>query len=267
MKRTSHRFKVGDPVQSLFADVPGDVLERVLREHLIGSDEIYVPYICLAADTGDGWVLVDTGLGVDEEHPEGGRLRAVLQDAGIEPGEIRIVILTHGHFDHIGGIIDDRGRPTYPNARMVMHRDEWDFWTSEETTREMWGEEVIPYLRARLTDLRERFDLIEGETEVVPGVRVVPAVGHTPGHLVVSIASAGERLLFISDLVAHPIQIERPEWAMVYDLDPEQAVATRRRVLEGAAADGVLVHGFHLRFPGLGHVVREGEALRWRPLE
>ena len=94
----------------------------------------------------------------------------------------------------------------------------------------------------------------------------MPAVGHTPGHLVVSISSAGEQLLFISDLAAHPLQVERPDWRMVFDLSPDQAAATRRRVLEGAAGEGVLVHAFHFPFPGLGHVVQEGRGLRWKPV-
>jgi glyoxylase-like metal-dependent hydrolase (beta-lactamase superfamily II) len=276
--KTSHRFKLGDfdcvavldsirpyPIRSLFADAPEEALERALLAHRVRSQEIDVPYICLAVGTSGGWALVDTGIGADEEDPAGGRLLVNLKAAGIEVEEIGTVILTHGHGDHIGGTSDDEGRPLYPNARYVMHRDEWAFWTSEENLRRTGREEAIPYIRARLTALRDRFELIEGESEILPGIRAVPAVGHTPGHLVVSISSAGERLLFISDLAAHPIQIERPDWRMVFDLAPDQAAATRRRVLEGAAAEGILVHAFHFPFPGLGHVVREGTGLRWQP--
>jgi glyoxylase-like metal-dependent hydrolase (beta-lactamase superfamily II) len=276
--KTSHRFKLGDfdcvavldsirpyPIRSLFADAPEEALERALLAHRVRSQEIDVPYICLAVGTSEGWALVDTGIGADEEDPAGGRLLVNLKAAGIEVEEIGTVILTHGHGDHIGGTSDDEGRPLYPNARYVMHRDEWAFWTSEENLRRTGREEAIPYIRARLTALRDRFELIEGESEILPGIRAVPAVGHTPGHLVVSISSAGERLLFISDLAAHPIQIERPDWRMVFDLAPDQAAATRRRVLEGAAAEGILVHAFHFPFPGLGHVVREGTGLRWQP--
>lgn len=278
MIKTSHRFKLGDfdcvavldsirpyPIRSLFADAPEEALERALLAHRVRSQEIDVPYICLAVGTSEGWALVDTGIGADEEDPAGGRLLVNLKAAGIEVEEIGTVILTHGHGDHIGGTSDDEGRPLYPNARYVMHRDEWAFWTSEENLRRTGREEAIPYIRARLTALRDRFELIEGESEILPGIRAVPAVGHTPGHLVVSISSAGERLLFISDLAAHPIQIERPDWRMVFDLAPDQAAATRRRVLEGAAAEGILVHAFHFPFPGLGHVVREGTGLRWQP--
>jgi glyoxylase-like metal-dependent hydrolase (beta-lactamase superfamily II) len=278
-KTSSHRFKIGDidcvavldsirpyPVRSLLSNAPGPALRQALEAHNIRSEEIDVPYICLAARTAEGWTLVDTGLGADEEDPSYGRLLVNLKEAGIQPEEVGTVILTHGHGDHIGGTSDDESRPIYPNARYVMHRDEWDFWTSEENLRGMGSPEAILYIRARLTDLQDRFDLIEGESEIAPGIRAVPAVGHTPGHLVVSIASRGESLLYISDLVAHPIQVERPDWAMVFDRAPERAAETRRRVLEAAAAEGTLVHAFHFPFPGLGHIVREGEGLRWRPI-
>lgn len=277
--KTSHRFSIGGlecvavldgspsyAVGSLFAGLPACVLNPVLREHGILSDTVHVPYTCLAIKTGRRWVLVDTGLGIGEE-PYAGHLPANLQASGILPSEIVTVIISHGHGDHVGGIVDSRGQPTYPNARYVMHWEEWDFWTSEKNLRRIGWEDGIPYMRARLNDLADRFHLIEGEAQVAPSVRVLPAVGHTPGHLLVSISSGGEHLLAISDLVAHPIHVEQPDWSMVYDIAPEQAVATRHQVLERVAADQTLVHGFHLPFPGLGHVARSDRGLYWRPID
>ena len=254
------------PISTLFAGVPR--VERDIVRTRVGerSEEIIVPYICLAVQTAAGWVLVDSGLGFDEEHPDVGQLLPNLHAAGIEPAEIATVILTHGRGDHIGGATVAEGVPVYPNARYVMHQAEWDFWNSEEILRKAGREEAIPFYRAALPSIAGRFDLIDGETELLPGVRAIPAVGHTPGHLVVEFSSQGERLLYISDLVAHPLHVEHPDWTMVFDRELAEAVATRRQWLERAADDGSLVFAFHFPFPGLGHIVPEGTGFRWSVL-
>ena len=117
--------------------------------------------------------------------------------------------------------------------------------------------------RRCLPPIEKQLSLIDEETEIVPGIRSIAAPGHTPGHMALSISSGGEQLLHLVDTVVHPIHLERPDWLVATDLLPEQTVATRRRLLDLAATEKVLVFVFHFPFPGLGHVVQSGSGWEW----
>ena len=150
-----------------------------------------------------------------------------------------------------------------------MWKDEWDFWTSEQAEEKLdehVREVLLRVARKNLPPIQDRLDLIEREGEIVPGVQAITAPGHTPGHIALAISSEGEQLLCISDAVLHPIHLEQPEWFAVVDLDPEQVVATRHRILNRSANDKVLVLAFHFPFPGLGYVIDKGEGWQWQPI-
>ena len=291
MNSEIYRFKVGDfkcmavsdgtltytppifppPATFLFANAPGELLERVLREHSIQPEKWVAwvsPYICVVVDTGEHRVLVDTGA--DGLDPNTGRLLRNLQAGGIAPGDIDMVILTHGHPDHIGGNTDAEGKPAFPKARHIMWKDEWDFWTSgqaEATLDEHVKDVLIEFARKNLPPIQGQLDLVDHETEIVPGIHALAASGHTPGHMALAISSRGEQLLCISDAVLHPIHLEQPEWHAVIDFAPHEVVATRRQLLNRAAAEKALVLAFHFPFPGLGHVAQMGEGWQWQPIE
>jgi glyoxylase-like metal-dependent hydrolase (beta-lactamase superfamily II) len=150
-----------------------------------------------------------------------------------------------------------------------MWKDEWDFWTSEQAEEKLdehVREVLLRVARKNLSPIQDRLDLIEREREIVPGVQAITAPGHTPGHMALAISSEGEQLLCISDAVLYPIHLEQPEWCAVVDLDPEQVVATRRRILNRAANDKDLVLAFHFPLPGLGHIVQRGDGWEWQPI-
>jgi glyoxylase-like metal-dependent hydrolase (beta-lactamase superfamily II) len=258
------------PAPFLFANAPRERLEHVLREHNLQPEqwtEWISPYICAVINTGEHMVLVDTGAGGLGQNT--GRLLQNLHVEGIASRDIDTVILTHGYPDHIGGNALSEGKPTFPNARFVMWKEEWDFWTAELAKMDV--DEHLKILRTlalnNLLPIQGQLDLVDRETEIVPGIRAVAAPGHTPGHMALAISSGGEQLLVIADAVLHPIHLEQPEWYAVVDFIPEQAVATRRRLLNRAAAEKALVLAFHFPFPGLGHVVQKGEGWQWRPIE
>jgi len=259
------------PATFLFANAPKERLEQALREHDLQPEhwqEWISPYICVVVNTGEHRVLVDTGA--DGLGPNTGKLHQNLQAAGIAPEEIDTVILTHGHPDHIGGNTDADGRPAFPNARYVMWKDEWDFWTSEQAERKLdehVKEVLMGFARKNLPPIRDRLDLVDHEMEIVPGMRAIAAPGHTAGHMALAIVSRGQELMCISDAVLHPIHVEHPEWYAVVDFTPEQLVSTRRQLLSRAMAKKARVLAFHFPFPGLGHVVQKEEGWQWQPIE
>jgi glyoxylase-like metal-dependent hydrolase (beta-lactamase superfamily II) len=215
---------------------------------------VLLPYVPLLIDTGAHRVLIDTGAG--PLAPTTGRLRESLGALGVEPETIGTVILSHGHPDHIGGVLDTEGRPAFPNARYVMSAAESRFWTDEQTLAkcargELLGlgpldELVGSSARKYLPPLAGRIELIEGsEQEIAPGIHAVLAPGHTPGHLAIIAASGGAQLLYLSDALLLPAQVAAPEWTLPFDLLPDEAVRTRRRLLERAASDKMLAASYH----------------------
>jgi glyoxylase-like metal-dependent hydrolase (beta-lactamase superfamily II) len=258
------------PATLLFANAPREQLEESLRRHNIQPEhwsEWTSPYICLFVNTGDRQVLVDTGAGSLD--PNTGRLLQNLRAEGITPEDIHLVIFTHCHPDHIGGNIRDDGKLAFPNARYAMWKDEWDFWTSKRAEMEL-DEHVrdvlLSFARKGLPPIQDRLNLIAHEGEILPGIRAITAPGHTPGHMVVALSSMGEQLLCLSDTVLHPIHLEQPAWCAAVDFSPNQVVVTRRSLLNRVAAEKALALAFHFPFPGLGHVVKKGDAWQWEPI-
>jgi glyoxylase-like metal-dependent hydrolase (beta-lactamase superfamily II) len=290
MNTDIYRFKLGDfdcvavsdgthtyapptfppPATFLFANAPRERLEPVLREHNLQPEqwlEWTSPYICLAVNTGKHQVLVDTGA--DGLAPSTGKLVQNLKAVGIAPEHIDTVILTHGHPDHIGGNTDSEGKLTFPDARYVMWKGEWDFWTSgqaETKLDEHVRERQLKFARKNLPPIQGRLKLVDRETEITPGIRALAAPGHTPGQMALAISSRGKQLLCVSDVVLHLIHLEQPEWCAGTDFSPQQVLATRRRLLNRAATQNALVLAFHFPFPGLGHVMPKGEAWQWQPI-
>jgi glyoxylase-like metal-dependent hydrolase (beta-lactamase superfamily II) len=258
------------PIVFLCANASKEQLETTPNasvSEILGSKEWISSYNCLFVDTGKYRVLVDTGA--DGLAPTTGKLVPNLQTLGISPGDIDIVVLTHGHPDHLGGNTDGSGKPLFPRARWVISKTEWDFWTSNqaeqklaEHTRDM----LIGIARKNPLPIQNRVDLLDGESEIVPGFRAIAAPGHTPGQIAIEISSGGEKLLYISDVVLHPVHLNEPEWCAATDVIPSELVATRSKILPRAVDEKALVMAFHFPFPGLGHIESKGNTWDWKPV-
>ncbi|MEU5242090.1 MBL fold metallo-hydrolase [Streptomyces lydicus] len=220
-------------------------------------------------------VLVDTGIGngkpranpawhnLDSDYP------ARLSAAGFAPETVDLVILTHLHTDHVGWNTRADGatwRPTFPRARYVTSRAEWDHWAATEmdaARQQMFRDSVHPVREAGQLDL---VDLPEEGTEVAPGLRLVPTPGHTPGHVAVELRGGTATALITGDALHHPVQMAHPGITSCVDIDPRQAAATRRRLLASLADSGTLVLGTHFPAPTAGLVTAHGDAYGFTPV-
>jgi glyoxylase-like metal-dependent hydrolase (beta-lactamase superfamily II) len=255
------------PADFLFANAPKNMLKKSLDAHGIKAARwvaFVSPFTCVMVSTGKHKVLVDTGA--DGLTPNTGRLLRNLHAIGIEANDIDAVILTHAHDDHIGGSTDTEGKPAFPRARYIIQKEEWAFWISEQPET-LFKNEDFAFIRKNLLSIQHQLDLIESEAEIAPGVRAIPAPGHTPGHMAVYVSSNDKRLLCISDAFLHPIHVEHPEWHAAHEVAHEQITQTRRFLLNKAATEKALMLGFHFPFPGLGYVLGKGAGWRWHPIQ
>ena len=153
----------------------------------------------------------------------------------------------------------------FSQAHYLMGKTEYEFWTSDENLLTL-SDGMARFARKNLPAIQERVQLVEDGEEVLPGIQVVEAFGHTPGHMGLEIQSQGEVLLHLADAALHELHVEHPEWYAPVDMQPEQMVATRHKLLERAATSGAKVLFYHFDFPGIGYVLQDGDTWRWRPI-
>lgn len=250
-----------------FPDTPKEDLEAVLTRAYRPSDLIHLPTNAMVVDINGTRVLIDTGDG-GKFQPTSGRLAGNLHDAGIDPASIDAVVFTHLHPDHLWGVTDAANEALiFPNARFIAQQDEHAFWTNPDLADQMPSEEfrqLTLATQAHLAMIEERLELVEAEA--LPGITMIPTPGHTPGHAALMMESAGETLLSLGDVITDPITaFEKPEWQLGVDFDPQASARTRAGLLDRLASDRQRSFGFHLPWPGLGHVGRDGDRYRWYP--
>ncbi len=248
------------PVEWFFPNADPKLLAEALDRRRLPHHAVLSPYTCLLVELGRHVVLIDTGAGPGGR--SSGAILARLEMAGIRPRDVDTVILTHAHPDHIGGTVGAGGRPVFSSARHVISECEWEFWghSNPDLSRLRIPHEVKerigPVARRSIETLRFQIETSDGEREIVPGVRVLPAPGHTPGHMAVLIESDGERLLHIGDAAVHPLHVEFPELQNGFDQNPDQAARTRRALLDLAESERLKLMAFHFPFPSVGQIRR-----------
>jgi glyoxylase-like metal-dependent hydrolase (beta-lactamase superfamily II) len=252
-------------LESMVTNASRAEVQTYLQTHGLPTEFIATPYTYLYVNTAKHKVLVDLGAG--NLLPTTGRLLQSMEKAGVSPQSIDSIFISHAHPDHVGGALDSNGNLTFSNATYFIWQKEWDFWFSERAFDQV-GEAFITFARQKLAPLKDKISFLQEEKEVLPGVAVLFAPGHTPGHMVVSFQSGGERLLYTADTVLHPLHLEQPEWVPVYDILPDAAKLSKNHIFDLAAETKSLALGQHFPpFPNLGYIVKEEPGWRWQPIK
>jgi glyoxylase-like metal-dependent hydrolase (beta-lactamase superfamily II) len=289
MSENKYKFNVGKFKCTIFRDLmfkyqakdyfinaDKEELDKALNKYEINPENIPSPFISMLLETANKKILIDTGTGYSDEPiifrgnkiMIKGRLSELLKEEGIRSDEITDVILTHFHPDHIGGVYSDEKQLNFPKAKFHVHEEEWEYWHTSKSDNQ------IPlfkyFVENNVSPLSNQdLNLIKGDNkEIIPGIRVIKATGHTPGQIAIIINSGkGEKqVLYISDTFLHPLHMEQIGWQTNYDLDHKKAKKTRKKMLELAYKENMLINAFHFDFPGLGRIDKVKKDWRWNYL-
>lgn len=253
------------PLSFSYPDAPQDELLALLEANDQPNDSLMPDCNVPILKTGDRTILFDAGSGANFM-PSAGSLIDNMTQAGFDPAEVTDVVFTHGHPDHLWGVVDDFDELTFTNAAYHMGRGEWDFWRNPGTV------DAMPEARKtfavgaqnRLAFLEDRINLFEAGAEVLPGVEAVDTAGHTPGHMSFLLHGGAEPVLIAGDAITHfAVSFMHPAWPSGSDQDPEMGIATRAKLLDRLATEKALLTAYHLPEPGKGRVERDGTAYRF----
>ncbi len=274
-----HQFKVGgfrvmvikdgarpspNPGETFGTDQSAETVGALLTENFLPADQFVNSFSPTLIDTGSDIILFDTGLGKAARAQGGGRLVEGLAAAGYMPEDISVVVITHMHGDHIGGIMED-GKPAFPNARYFAGETEYNFWSDAARA----GTPAEGNHKAVLANVKphaEKTTFLKEGGEVVSGITAMLAPGHTPGQLIFNVESEGKRLILTADTANHYIlSLQRPDWEVRFDMDKAQAAMTRRKVFDMVAAEKIAFLGYHMPFPAVGFVEKQESGYRFVP--
>ena len=272
-----HRFELGDAEVTVVSDgplplgdpsgtftgVPKEEVKKMLSDNFLNPDNVVLEQNSPIVNTGDKLILFDTGMGTSKAFgPTTGRQQKSMAEAGIKPGDIDAVVFSHAHIDHIGGVVGEDGKSLFPNAQFYIAQSDLDFWTDEGKLGSGLKDFVV-HARKNLLPVRDRIVFFKDGQEFLPGVTAMAAPGHTVGHHIFMVNSAGKSF---GDLSHHSVlQLEKPRMEFSYDTDPKQAAASRVRLLDMLAANKIPVMSYHFAWPGYGHVAKVGDGFKYYP--
>lgn len=256
------------PVDKLLTNVkPATVQQLLARSYLKAPVETSVNGYLV--NTGSKLVLIDTGA-AGLFGPTLGKLVANLKASGYQPEQVDEIYVTHMHPDHVGGLVAD-GKPVFPNAVVRAHVKEGGYWLSEANMAAA-PQDAKGFFQGAMASLKPYADAgklktFDAETELVPGIRAIPTVGHTPGHTIYAVESDGNRLVVWGDLMhVAAVQFVQPQVTIAFDTDSKTAMPARKKNYADAAKKGYYVAVAHVSFPGIGRLRADGAGYDWIPV-
>jgi glyoxylase-like metal-dependent hydrolase (beta-lactamase superfamily II) len=252
-------------------DAPTDARQAALRAGGQTGDQLQLVNNVVVIRRQPDLILVDAGTG-PRHQPTAGKLVDNLKAAGIEAVEVTAVVLTHGHPDHLWGVLDAADKPIYPSASYVVSAREWDLWADPDVLQGLPAvmpkdrrASIVSGARNHFTLIRDKLRLVRGGDEIISGMRVLETPGHTQGHISVEL-TGGDGLVVSGDALTNAsISFQHPSWKVPVDHDPDLGVLTRTRLLDRLATQKMRLVGAHLPFPGSGFVERKDGAYRFVP--
>lgn len=246
-------------------------VNSALEADFFDRDKVTGAFTPIVINTGAKLIAIDTGLGLGTFAQSKGALGQYhnnLQAAGIDRNTVDTVIISHFHGDHINGLVGADNKPAFLNAEVMVPAAEWAFWSDEGNTGKL--PEIA---RPQMANVKRVFGVVgkvtqyEAGKELAPGITAVASPGHTPGHTSHIVASGNAKLLVQADVTAGAatLFVRNPDWQFVWDTDRAMAVETRKRLYDMAAAEKMLVHGYHFSFPSLVHIEKSGSGYRLVP--
>ena len=256
-----------NPVSSFGINADPAEVQQFFESHFLPTGANYAHTNHLYIELGDARVLVDVGSGTRFAATTG-RLLANMEAAGIDPYAITHVVMTHAHPDHIWGIRDDFDEAIIPDAEYIIGGAEHAHWMQDDLVNRVAPEAqqiVLGAVNSINADGVEWTHASDSH-EVAPGITVLDTPGHTPGHISLRVESGGKSLIALGDCLNHAyMNFEHPDWYNGFDMDGEVTVATRKRLLDMVATDRISILAYHFPFPGVGHVMRKGDAYQFIP--
>jgi glyoxylase-like metal-dependent hydrolase (beta-lactamase superfamily II) len=248
-------------------------VNRALAAAFLPPNVLPITITALLVNTGKKLVLIDTGS-AGQIVDSAGFMNDNLAAAGVKPADIDVILISHFHPDHINGIKSKDGAGIFPNAEIFVPEPELRFWMDDGNQSRASGTVLRYFRNARriFRDIEKELHVFRPGAEVVPGIVSVPAYGHTPGHTAFAVHSGPRQMMVMGDAARNPyLFVRHPEWQPSFDMDGALAATTRRRMLDRASADRMLVEATHFPFPACGHIskTRGGYELTptmWAPL-
>ncbi|PBB19693.1 MBL fold metallo-hydrolase [Mesorhizobium sp. WSM4313] len=260
--------KPHDP--AFIKDVSVDDTKAALAKAGLTTEFMPIPLTVVVLKMNGRTIMMDAGSGVGQWQANATHLPANMKAAGIDYKAIDTIMISHFHPDHVWGLMEKgTNDPVFPNAELIVNATEYNWWTDPSRLAKLpEGRKPAGKRIAENFPKWKNWKLVDDGTEVVPGIRIMAAPGHTPGHSVYHVDAGSEQFLVSADTMYVPALLApHPEWQGAYDQDGPMAIATRHKIIDQVIADNVRICGSHFPFPGTGSFVKDGNAYAFTPTE